>query len=153
MTLIEAAKRVQAAWQDPQGMPEWCKEMDALGQAIAEAEQQKPVAWMCTETKVLYDHDTSDVDKYHGFKPTVPLYTHPAPRTEQQEPDIYPDEAYEMGLERIAYYASPPAPRTEQPRLTDEEIRDCFQQRNRDKTIERRLIARAIEARILGGKT
>lgn len=26
-----------------------------------------------------------------------------------QEPDIFPDEAYEMGLERIAYYTTPPA--------------------------------------------
>ena len=26
-----------------------------------------------------------------------------------QEPDIFPDEAYEMGLERIAYYTIPPA--------------------------------------------
>ena len=45
MTLIEAAKRVQAAWQDPQGMLELCKAMGALDQAIAEAEQQEPVAW------------------------------------------------------------------------------------------------------------
>ena len=30
--------------------------------------------------------------------------------------------------------------------LSDEEIHDCFQQKNRDKVIERRLIARAIEA-------
>ena len=46
MTLIEAAKRVQAAWRDPQGMPEMCKAMDALDQAIAKAEQEEPVAWL-----------------------------------------------------------------------------------------------------------
>ena len=47
---------------------------------------QTPVAWMCTETKVLYDNDTSAVDKYHGFNPTVPLYTHPVrqPLTDDQ---------------------------------------------------------------------
>ena len=42
-----------------------------------------------------------------------------ASKQPEQEPDIYPDEAFEMGLERIAYYAAP------QPRqwqgLTDEE--------------------------------
>jgi hypothetical protein len=26
----------------------------------------------------------------------------------EQEPDIYPEEAYEMGLEAIAYYTTPP---------------------------------------------
>lgn len=37
--------------------------------------------------------------------------------------------------------------------LTDEEIHDCFQQRSRDKTKERRLITRAIErAHGIGGK-
>jgi len=46
---------------------------------------QKPVKWMCTETKVLYDHDTSEVDKYHGFKPTVPLYAAPAAQQPQAE--------------------------------------------------------------------
>ena len=42
--------------------------------------EQEPVAWMDTETRVLYDHDTSEVDQHHGFKPTVPLYTHPQPK-------------------------------------------------------------------------
>lgn len=45
---------------------------------------QRPVAWMCTETKIFYENDTSAVDKYHGFKPTVPLYTHPAPAVVRQ---------------------------------------------------------------------
>lgn len=40
----------------------------------------EPVAWMDPETKVLYDHDTSEVDKFHGFAPTVPLYTRPPAR-------------------------------------------------------------------------
>jgi hypothetical protein len=26
----------------------------------------------------------------------------------EQEPDIYPEEAYEMGLEAVAYYTTPP---------------------------------------------
>lgn len=44
----------------------------ALLKAISDAE---PVLWMDAETKVLYEHDTADVDKFHGFKPTIPLYT------------------------------------------------------------------------------
>ena len=41
--------------------------------------EQEPVAWMDTETRILYDHDTNEVDQHHGFKPTVPLYTRPQP--------------------------------------------------------------------------
>lgn len=44
--------------------------------------EQEPVAWMDTETRVLYDHDTSEVDQHHGFKPTVALYIHPQPKRE-----------------------------------------------------------------------
>ena len=41
----------------------------------------------------------------------------------EQEPAIYPDEAYEMGLERIAYYTAPP--RREWVGLTDEDMVMC----------------------------
>jgi hypothetical protein len=37
-------------------------------------------------------------------------------------------------------------PRREWRGLTEEEIHDCFQQRHRDKAVERRMITRAIEA-------
>jgi hypothetical protein len=63
----------------------------------------------------------------------------------EQEPDIYPDEAYEMGLERIAYYAAPqPAP---QP-LTDEQIREFYGDNNNFEITGPYVIAfaRAIEA-------
>ena len=40
-----------------------------------------------------------------------------------QEPDIYPEEAYEMGLEAIAYYTTPP--RRTWIELTDDEIVRC----------------------------
>lgn len=50
--------------------------------------EQEPVAWMDAETRVLYCHDTSKVDRHLGFKPTVPLYaaTPPArqPLTEDE---------------------------------------------------------------------
>ena len=56
---------------------------------------------MCTETKVLYDHDTSEVDKYHGFKLTVPLYTAPpAPRKPLT------DEEIQKALSSMPLYAS-----------------------------------------------
>lgn len=42
----------------------------------------------------------------------------------EQEPAIYPEEAFDMGLEAIPYYTHPQPPR--QP-LTEEEIRDLFQ--------------------------
>ena len=42
--------------------------------------EHEPVAWMDAETRVLYECDTSEVDRHHGFKPTIPLYTHPQPQ-------------------------------------------------------------------------
>ena len=39
-------------------------------------------AAMDADARVFYDHDTSEVDRYLGFKPTVPLYTHPQPKRE-----------------------------------------------------------------------
>ena len=41
------------------------------------------------------------------------------------EPAIYPDEAYEMGLEEVAFYTSPPASKP-WVGLTDEEIEDIW---------------------------
>jgi hypothetical protein len=51
-------------------------------------------------------------------------------------------------LFRIEPYLNPMRKVGEWVDLTDEEIHDCFQQKNRDKVIERRLITRAIEAKI-----
>lgn len=42
----------------------------------------------------------------------------------EPEPAIYPDEAYELGLERIAYYTSPP--KREWQGLTDEEQQELY---------------------------
>ena len=66
------------------------KSIEALRAALAQPADVEPVAWMDPETKVLYDHDTSEVDKFHGFAPTVPLYTHPparVPLTDEQARD------------------------------------------------------------------
>ena len=55
-------------------------ERSTTEQALEQPVEQEPVSWMDTETRVLYDHDTSEVDQHHGFKPTVPIYTNPQPR-------------------------------------------------------------------------
>jgi len=52
----------------------------------------------------------------------------------EQEPDIYPEEAYEMGLEAIAYYTTPPQ-RT-WVGLTDEEIEEIgFESADRESAV------------------
>ena len=52
-----------------------------LRQTIAELESQKPVAWKHPDKDMVFWEDTKEVDEYHGFKPTIPLYTHPPQRT------------------------------------------------------------------------
>jgi hypothetical protein len=49
-----------------------------------------------------------------------------------------------VAVEYAPSYTHPP--RREWRGLTEEEIHDCFQQRHRDKAVERRMITRAIEA-------
>ena len=58
------------------------KNLDAIT-AIKEAlaQTQEPVAWKLPDKNVVFWEDTKEVDKYHGFKPTIPLYTTPPPRT------------------------------------------------------------------------
>ena len=60
------------------------------------------------------------------------------------------DLAYVLdGKNATPLYTAPP----KRELLTDEEIHDCFQQKNRDKATERRMIARAIErAHGIGGE-
>ena len=41
-----------------------------------------------------------------------------------QKPDIYPEEAFDMGLEAVAYYATPP--KREWIGLTDEEVKNLW---------------------------
>jgi hypothetical protein len=58
------------------------KNLDAIT-AIKEAlaQTQEPVAWKLPDKNVVFWEDTKEVDEYHGFKPTIPLYTTPPPRT------------------------------------------------------------------------
>ena len=48
----------------------------AIKQALA-APVQEPVAWLDKEKKIIYWHNTHEVDDYHGFNRTTPLYTTP----------------------------------------------------------------------------
>ena len=58
------------------------KNLDAIT-AIKEAlaQTQEPVAWKLPDKNVVFWEDTKEVDEYHGFKPTIPLYTTQPPRT------------------------------------------------------------------------
>ena len=58
------------------------KNLDAIT-AIKEAlaQTQEPVAWKLPDKNVVFWEDTKEVDEYHGFKPTIPLYTTPPPCT------------------------------------------------------------------------
>jgi hypothetical protein len=81
--VLGALVRAEMMYQQPN------KTLQAALRAALEQPQgeQEPVAWMCTETRVLYDTDTRQVDKHHGFKPTVPLYTHPQPPRQPLTPE------------------------------------------------------------------
>ena len=61
-----------------------------------------------------------------------PTGRHPEFRFLQQKRD---------GIDGMPLYTAPP----QRLPLTDGEIHDCFQQRHRDRVVERRMIARAIE--------
>lgn len=39
--------------------------------------EQEPVAWKLPDKNVVFWEDTKEVDEYHGFEPTIPLYPHP----------------------------------------------------------------------------
>jgi len=65
------------------------------------------------------------------------------PRTldSYMRPDLGYETCSKSDYGAFPVYNSPP----QQKPLTEEEIHDCWQQRHRDKTTERRLITRAIE--------
>ena len=63
-----------------------------------------------------------------------------------QEPDIYPEEARDMGLEALAYYTTPPAAQRSWVGLTDEELDGIYAANGGTRT--RKQIASAIEAKL-----
>jgi hypothetical protein len=91
---------------------------------MAEPEQEEPVAWACFKNNQLQT-------ELVGTEADVNFWC------ASDEPEV-------QGMVKVALYTHPP--RREWRGLTEEEIHDCFQQRHKDKAIERRMIARAIEA-------
>ena len=63
----------------------------AIKEALAQ--EQTPVAWKLPDKNVVFWEDTKEVDEYHGFKPTIPLYPHPqrtwVDLTRTQMQDVY----------------------------------------------------------------
>jgi hypothetical protein len=55
------------------------------------------------ETAWTYDEDNADGYYFEAIQAGKQAIA----ELESQEPDIYPEEAYEMGLEAIAYYTHP----------------------------------------------
>jgi len=56
--------------------PEMYATITAIKEALAQPEQE-PVAWKLPDKNVVFWEDTKEVDEYHGFEPTIPLYPHP----------------------------------------------------------------------------
>ena len=61
------------------GADEANAEIDKVITAIKEAlaQEQEPVAWKHPDKNMVFWEDTKEVDEYHGFKPTIPLYPYP----------------------------------------------------------------------------
>jgi hypothetical protein len=121
------------------GCGEWrgqqLKAITALREALAQPAQE-PVAWMRPSEEgydsAFRDHSTVMACTGNPWTGWAPLYTTPpaavmgipttgdyamgyaegfndACKRPAQKPDIYPEEARDMGLEAVAYYTTPPA--------------------------------------------
>jgi hypothetical protein len=85
----EALKLALEAMEDRVSLMKWQKARDAVKEALAQHDsvqakpepEQEPVAWKLPDKNVVFWEDTKEVDEYHGFKPTIPLYTTPPQRT------------------------------------------------------------------------
>ena len=77
---------------------------DEMLAALAQPEQE-PVAWKHPDKNMVFWKDTKEVDEYHGFKPTIPLYTTTPQRTwvglTDPEVELYWDwEDFQIGAGR-----------------------------------------------------
>ena len=119
----QALEVMQAAEVDPHSSDAIYRAITALKAALAEPVQepvQEPVAIVGTQ---------EDTWKGYGNQWAPP------------GPPIKTVHMLRELSEGTPLYTAPPQRKP----LTEEEIHDCFQQRHRDKTVERRMIARAIE--------
>jgi hypothetical protein len=103
-----------------------------------EQPEQEPVAWMHTKIEDnIITHRPSDINR-HPERWTA-LYAEPKPCPTCEA------LARTVMLDQTSHDTPQPRPWRG---LSDSEIHDCFQQKHRDKVVERRMIVRAIEAKL-----
>ena len=96
---LRAAAQAALKWLRDEKLNQWTymdgsqfyadrdKQAEALEVALAEQTVKEsltvaePVAWKHPNKNMVFWEDTKEVDEYHGFKSTIPLYTAP-PRRE-----------------------------------------------------------------------
>ena len=75
---LEAAKKQMESQKDQWlSWEEKRRGLEKDSEELAAIRALEPVAWMDEKSGVMYWHDTHEVDKYHGFDPTVPLVALP----------------------------------------------------------------------------
>jgi hypothetical protein len=134
--MIEVLKQAYQLLLTEPHAPTVCDQLEAIfRRAIAELESQEPVAHceagpeFCQQCykESLPTYGSEEVSK---LREVIQSQAKIIADYEKQidEPAIYPEEAYEMGLEAIAYYTHPPQ-RT-WVGLTNEELTDLFYNTN-----------------------
>jgi hypothetical protein len=134
--MIEAMKQAYQLLLTEPHAPTVCDQLEVIfRRAIAELESQEPVAHceagpeFCQQCykESLPTYGSEEVSK---LREVIQSQAKIIADYEKQidEPAIYPEEAYEMGLEAIAYYTHPPQ-RT-WVGLTNEELTDLFYNTN-----------------------
>ena len=77
---LEAVYETIIQWDEGGGKRsrrELARRIVALYTTPPQRTEQEPVAWKLPDKNVVFWEDTKEVDEYHGFKPTIPLYLHP----------------------------------------------------------------------------
>jgi hypothetical protein len=134
--MIEVLKQAYQLLLTEPHAPTVCDQLEVIfRRAIAELESQEPVAHceagpeFCQQCykESLPTYGSEEVSK---LREVIQSQAKIIADYEKQidEPAIYPEEAYEMGLEAIAYYTHPPQ-RT-WVGLTNEELTDLFYNTN-----------------------
>jgi hypothetical protein len=162
--MIEVLKQAYQLLLTEPHAPTVCDQLEViLRQAIAELESQEPVAHceagpeFCQQChkESLPTYGSEEVSK---LREVIQSQAKIIADYEKQidEPAIYPEEAYEMGLEAIAYYTHPPQEQQSCDKrtwvgLTDYEIGVCSTEAaiNRSEMVGGAVtFARAIEAKL-----
>ena len=133
--------------------------LEAIRQAIAEAEKQEPHSWyssqedewMTEKTRKEHERLNSYTHKVCGFD--LPLYHHPQPKQEQGEPIGTAGELFtNAALERLDFRPSTKIYTTPQQRtwvgLTDEECRLTYTSAMEAPVRDQVTVCRAIEAKL-----